>query len=264
MKPFFLIFSMIVTLAAFSAEKIGEVVALEGRLSAIDPSSTERTLAKHSDILLGDTLVTEELSKGEIRFTDGTQLILIPGSRYSVDSYGVKANRFLSRLIQGGARILTGLIAKKNPENFQMTTSNATIGVRGTHFEANLVGGDLYVGSSSGEVVVNNNGGSLSIGGKMPSHFAKVSSMESAPVPLPTRPDALSLSLFAPPSGASMAAAASVSGTVASQSFAWGPGLGALVMLGGAVSSVVAATTQGTSSTTTATVTHAHAAPQQR
>jgi hypothetical protein len=257
----FLAFLFVVAAALYGAEKVGEVVSLEGMVTAFDASQAERALSKRSALFLGDTIVTGAEAKGEVKFTDGTHLLLIPGSSFSVDSYGVEASRFFSRLTRGGARILTGAIAKRTPENFRLDTPNATIGVRGTQFESNLVNGNLYVGSSSGQVNVSNQAGSLSIGGKMPNGFASVPSPGSAPVPLEERPAALDLSLFSPPGSGAPLAAGAAAGQGAASSFAWGPALGAVVAIGAVVSTVAVTTTQGKSSSPSSTFAHAGTPP---
>lgn len=226
---------------------IGNVVAVDGLLKALDTQQIERTLRTNSEIFVGDTLITDSAARGQIKFTDGTSLLLIPDSQYSVDTYHMEENRFFSKLSQGGVQISTGLIAKKVPENFELKTANATIGVRGTVFESRLSQGNLYVGSSSGNLSVTNQGGTLSIGSDNPTQFASVSSANTAPQALAERPAALSLFYFTPPVGAA-AATAKVSGLSA-----LAPGIGGLAIIGTVVGVVVWAATQ-----TPSTFSHSH------
>src|SRR5579872_2730139 len=158
-------------------DRVGNVIAVEGVLKATNSAKETRILNQDADIFLGDTLMTDASAKGEIQFLDGTLILLIPGSKYSVNAYDTNG-KFTSKLSRGGVRISTGLIAKKNPENFELQTANATIGVRGTVFETRMYQGDLYVGSTSGNLSINNQAGSLDIG---PSQFASVSSQRNAP-----------------------------------------------------------------------------------
>lgn len=227
-------------------DQVGKVVAVQGVVRASNSEQEERVLQKNDDLFLGDTLVTDEGAKGQIKFTDGTLVLLIPGSRYSVDNYvfthSWASNRFIAKLHQGGARIATGLIAGKNPENFELGTPNATIGVRGTVFEMNMVQGNLYVGSSSGKVTVTNSGGSLELGAK---HYAEVPSGDVAPQPLSIRPFALDPANFTPPQGGTAFASEAGASAGASNGFAWGPAAVGAVVVGSVVGGTVAMATSG-------------------
>jgi hypothetical protein len=227
-----------------SLDKVGSVVAVEGVLKATNPNQSPRVLSQDSDIFLGDTLITEASAKGQIQFLDGTLILLIPGSRYSVNSYA--DDKFSSKLSRGGVRVSTGLIAKKNPENFELRTGNATIGVRGTVFETRIYNGDLYVGSSSGNLSVTNQGGQLDIGAF---EYASVSNQQSPPKPLAQRPAPLDLSNFELPAGGTpfqngVTGAASVAGQTASRGFAWGPAIGGLALIGTVVGVIAVASSQ--------------------
>lgn len=233
------------------AESIGKVAAVEGVLKAEGSDRNQRILSKGSDVFLGDTLITEATAKGQIEFTDGTLVLLIPDSRYSVDSYTkshlLEQNRYAAKLYEGGVRILTGLIAKKNPENFELSTPNATIGVRGTLLEARMFEGNLFAGSSSGKLTLTNPGGSLGIGGDASNQFASVSSMRSAPEGLSGRPPELNLALFSPPPGgipfdelAAIGSAAAAGQTASLNTFAWGPAAAAVAAFGAMAGVIIA------------------------
>ena len=229
--------------AGVCLDRVGNVVAVEGALKAIDADQKTRVLGQDSEIFLGDTLISDASTKGQIQFLDGTLILLIPGSRYTINAYA-EGNKFISKLSKGGVRVSTGLIAKKNPENFELRTANATIGVRGTVLEARIYQGDLYLGSSSGNLIATNQGGTLDIG---PSQFASVSSQSRAPKPLPARPAPLDLSNFEIPAGgvpfqSGPLGAASAAGQAAG--FAWGPAVGGLALIGTVVGVVAVASSQ--------------------
>jgi hypothetical protein len=250
----FLFFAM----TAHCLDRIAEVLAVDGVLKALGIDRVERVLEPHSDVFLGDILITEKISRGQIQFTDGTLVLLIPGSRYGVDAYSSEQNQYMSKLYQGGIRVSTGLIAKKSPENFQVGTPNATIGVRGTVFEARMLGGNLYVGSSWGGLSVKNSGGSLNIGADAPDDFAEVSSKRATPKGLEERPLALDLSHFdVPQEGVAFESVSQTIGMGAvegfSSSFAWGPAVGIVSVFGVVVGVVASAAAQ-----TPATFSHSH------
>jgi hypothetical protein len=61
-------------------------------------------------------------------------------SQLKLDNYSYagaddRNSRFFVSIVKGGFRTITGLIARSNRNNYRVSTSSATIGVRGTHFE---------------------------------------------------------------------------------------------------------------------------------
>jgi hypothetical protein len=69
---------------------------------------------------------------------DGTLLTLGPNStadlsQFQFDSTTQDGN-LLVELLQGSVRVVTGLLAKINPERFKVKTPTAVVGVRGTDF----------------------------------------------------------------------------------------------------------------------------------
>lgn len=243
----------LIAVSGYCLDKIGNVVSSDGGLKAIGADQNERILAKNSDLFAGDTLVTDQNGKGQVKFTDGTTVLLIPGTQYSVDDYasGEKKNVYLATLVGGGIQVSTGLIAKKNPENFVIGTPNATIGVRGTVFAARVVGNDVFVGPSSGKIYVKNDGGSLDLESGTSNQYARVSSMNSAPEALASKPNALDFSQVGSSGISGNAGTAAVSGGMMSTNqFAWGVGIGGAVIIGTVVGVVVSAATQSQPSTT--------------
>lgn len=237
--------------AAFGLETVGQVVAVDGMMRAQNGSQDERILMPGEDVYLGDALVTEAAGRGQIQFTDGTLLLLIPGTRYVIEAYsnGWGRSRYGAKLVKGGVRVSTGVIGTKNPENFEINTPNATIGVRGTVLEARMADGTLYTGPSSGSLQVKNRRGKINLGTE---EFASVSSMETAPEALAGRPAALALGLFSLPaggipfgtSGTPSTGAGSLAGSAApGGSFGWAPAVGGIVGIGAVVGVVVGAAT---------------------
>ncbi len=234
---------LMLALYAQSAEKVATVAALEGQLVANSSDTGQRFLNLDSDVYLGDTLITNQMAKAQIAFTDGTSLLLIPNSSIAISNYafGGAGESYLAQLQRGGIQISTGLIAKKNPENFEIGTPDATIGVRGTVFLARMVGGQLYAGSNSGEITLKNNGGSLNLG---PNQYAMVTSRNVAPQPLASMPSALNPSQFASPSVAGAQGAGAAAGMSGATSFPWVPAVGIAAALGTTVGVVAATASQ--------------------
>lgn len=86
---------------------------------------------------------TERVSTGAngaatIVLRDGTALTVGPNStvdlsRFQFDSTTQKGN-FLLDLLQGSVRVVTGVLAKVNPDLFKVQTPTSVVGVRGTDF----------------------------------------------------------------------------------------------------------------------------------
>jgi len=158
----------------------GRVAQLSGTLSVKRPDGTVRILSRQSEIREGDTLSTERDSYAQVRFADGGTVTLKPLTAVRLDQFRLAKDHpekeaFAVRLLKGGLRAVTGGIGKRKPENVEMTTETATVGVRGTTFSlddcVNERGGEcaglapaVYVGVADGEVVVRNDAGELALG----------------------------------------------------------------------------------------------------
>jgi hypothetical protein len=137
-----------------AASAAGTVTHLVGTLSAEKPDGAIRILARDSKVDSGDRLTTEKDSHAQIKFSDGGQITLKPGTSVSFDSYAFDKEQpakdtFVFSLIKGGLRALTGLIGKRgNQDAFRLKTPTATIGVRGTDVGVDTVpeGGPLPAG----------------------------------------------------------------------------------------------------------------------
>ena len=75
---------------------------------------------------------------------DGTKMTLRPETSFAVEkfSHDGKEEAGFFRLIKGGVRAITGLIGKRNPQGMRVSTTTATIGIRGTSFDARLCEAD--------------------------------------------------------------------------------------------------------------------------
>lgn len=158
----------------------GSVAQLSGTLTVKKADGSVRILSRQSEIEQGDTLTTERDSYAQIRFADGGSLTLKPRTAVRLDQFRFTQDKpredaFAVRLLKGGLRAVTGGIGKRNPENYEMTTETATVGVRGTTFSVddcvNARGGEcarlapaVYVSVSDGEVLVRNGAGELALG----------------------------------------------------------------------------------------------------
>ncbi len=124
------------------AQAVGEVEFARGVGYAQTPGQGARILGKGMELREGDTLSTSAGSSAIIRMQDGTRMTLRPGTDMVVQRFqykeGATNNSMVMQLFSGGLRAITGLIAKNAPDAAKLQTKTATIGIRGTDFDARL------------------------------------------------------------------------------------------------------------------------------
>jgi hypothetical protein len=128
------------------AQSAGEVEFARGVGFAQTPGETPRTLGKGLALKEGDRLTTSEGASAIIKLQDGTRMTLRPNSELVLQHYQFQENApdnsFLMQLVRGGFRAVTGLISKGSPNAARVQTNTATIGIRGTDFDARLCSGE--------------------------------------------------------------------------------------------------------------------------
>jgi hypothetical protein len=134
------------------AQSVGQVEFARGVGYAQTPGQGARILGKGLELREGDTLSTAEGASAIIRMQDGTRMTLRPGTDMVVQRFqyreGASNNSMVMQLFSGGLRAITGLISKGSPDAAQLQTRTATIGIRGTDFDARLCQNDCAAESS--------------------------------------------------------------------------------------------------------------------
>ncbi|MBE7369447.1 FecR family protein [Ramlibacter pallidus] len=138
---------------AVHAQSAGEVEFSRGVGFAQTPGQTPRTLGRGLPLREGDRLTTSEGASAIIRLNDGTRMTVRPNSELVLQQYQFRENApdnsFLMQLVRGGFRAVTGVISKNSPNAARVQTSTATIGIRGTDFDARLCSGRECVQESN-------------------------------------------------------------------------------------------------------------------
>ena len=120
-------------------------------------------------IVSGDTITTDADGRVEISFIDTTVLTVGGASEFTIDEYSYSTTNSVQKalliLTQGAFRAVTSQLIDAAPENFQIATPLATIGIRGTDFWGGFLTADtLDVLMLDGKgVVVTTEGGTLVI-----------------------------------------------------------------------------------------------------
>jgi hypothetical protein len=149
--PFALAAGIVLSVGA-QAQVAGEVEFSRGVGFAQMPGQTPRTLGKGLQLREGDRLTTADGASAIIRMQDGTRMTVRPNSELVLSQYQFKENAqdnsMLMQLVRGGFRAVTGLISKNSPSAARVQTNTATIGIRGTDFDARLCSRDCAAEAS--------------------------------------------------------------------------------------------------------------------
>lgn len=175
-------------MGAALAEPAASVALATGKVSVTRDGPPTR-LSTGDAVRVGDRIETAHNSYANLLFADGGRILLRPNTQFVVEDFqqgsaavpaagpaeneaGVAEaadsgpSRAFFQLLRGGFRAISGLIGKTDRSAYRVVTPTATIGIRGTDYEAFLCEGDCPtegmpedVDGSSGLVVGVNDGG---------------------------------------------------------------------------------------------------------
>jgi hypothetical protein len=140
--------------AAFAADVVGSVVAVVGQPTASSDGKL-RNLAEGGEVFENDRIT---VAKGNAQLTlrDGTKLVVGPDSTLLLNQFVMrgekKAQKISIKALRGTYRFFSGNSPKTA---YKISTSSATIGIRGTVF-------DFWVKKKTGAVVFD---GAVDLGG---------------------------------------------------------------------------------------------------
>ena len=120
------------------AEAVGKVERVQGT-ARISGNLGERNAQAQAAIEEGDRITTERGAEVVLRMKDGAVIAVRPSSSIEITNYRFDksdSDNSVINLFRGALRKVTGLIGKNNKDNVSVRTATATIGVRGTDFEA--------------------------------------------------------------------------------------------------------------------------------
>lgn len=124
------------------AQTVGEIEFARGVGFSQSTGQNPRTLGKGLALQEGDRLTTAGGGLAIARLNDGTRFTIRPNSELVIQQYQFNANandnNMVMQLLRGGFRAITGLISKSSPDAARVQTKTATIGIRGTDFDARI------------------------------------------------------------------------------------------------------------------------------
>ena len=127
-------------------QPVGRVMLLQGEMAAKDAAGKVRKLLLGSPVYEGDTLNTNIKTNAVVAFRDESRITLQESSSFFVEKFkydkaAPEKEGAVLRLLKGSVRVVTGLIGRVNHDNYKFGVAGATIGIRGTGFDAWCNGG---------------------------------------------------------------------------------------------------------------------------
>jgi hypothetical protein len=164
------------------AQAVGEVEFARGAGFAQTAGQTPRTLGKGLALKEGDRLTTSDGAAAIIKLADGTRMTLRPNSEMVLEQFkfteSAPDNSMVMQLLRGGLRAVTGLISKGSPDAARLRTSTATIGIRGTDFDARVCAKDC--GAESAKVAEKASANAVQASAKLVGAQGDVSAVDGA------------------------------------------------------------------------------------
>jgi hypothetical protein len=120
---------------------VARVAVLSGSATALGPDGHSRMLNEGAALFSGDTVRTAKASHAVLGFRDRTKVTVTADSEFKLEDVRFAGPRsdsgnFAVRLVRGGIRLLTGLLAKRDPKAATVGITTAVIGLRGTGTDA--------------------------------------------------------------------------------------------------------------------------------
>ena len=129
-------------MVAAQAAPIAKATFVIGDVRARNAQGIARPLVRDNPLEAGETVITGPRSVAQLIFVDQTRVAIRPTSEVGIDQFNYSADTagetdsMVLRLARGALRSVTGLIGIRNHQHFSLNTPVATIGIRGTDFEA--------------------------------------------------------------------------------------------------------------------------------
>jgi len=140
-----LVTSLALSTVAVAQDSSGMVVASRGEVIALSNGGS-RELKQGDFVYVNDEIMTSNRSFAVLQFTDGAKVTVRPDTTMIIEQYlyaGNDGDEATLNLVEGGLRVITGAMAKSNPENYKVRTPVALMGVRGTEFSIMLCGDEV-------------------------------------------------------------------------------------------------------------------------
>jgi hypothetical protein len=155
---------------AIAQEVIGAVTRIQGEASGTLGNAT-RSLGLAAPVSLNEVVSTGEAARLEVTFADNTRLTLGGKAKLTLDRYvfnSAAGSRTIRFGVVGAFRFISGQVSKLATSDVSVTTSVATLGIRGTEFWGGpidnqalgvfLIEGTVSVSNALGEQILSQPG----------------------------------------------------------------------------------------------------------
>jgi FecR protein len=137
---------MLVSEASYAVDA-GHAQFVIGSVQITSAAGQTSVLKKGDAVKEGDTLTTADAASAQIKMLDDGLIAVRPNTKLKFDTFKFNgtqdgSERSFFSLFTGGFRAVTGLIGQQHKPNFRITTTAATIGIRGTDHETYVVTAD--------------------------------------------------------------------------------------------------------------------------
>lgn len=123
--------------ALADAPRVGTFKQVQGE-AWIGPTDARQAPTPGDGLREAERVSTGKTGAATITLKDGTVLTLGPNTTVDLNQFQFDATtqkgNFALDLLQGSIRVVTGLLARINPDLFKISTPTAVVGVRGTDF----------------------------------------------------------------------------------------------------------------------------------
>ena len=154
-KHLVLFLVLLASLSIYAADReAGEVEFIEGDIKILDRGGHTKEAKLGVKIFEGETILTGAQGELHMKTSDEGYLALRPNTKVLIKVYRANADRQDSAIIElfrGTLRSISGWIGKYNATNYAVSTTVATIGVRGTDHEPAFIAAKVRPGSLTGE-----------------------------------------------------------------------------------------------------------------
>lgn len=146
--------AFILWLGLFTAQEAlafaGTIQQVLGSARIARRSGQQAPAIRGDQLYEGDTVMTAPQSNVQLRMVDDAQIWLRPSTEFKINAYkssqhGADRNEAKLQLAAGSMRTITGAISPAKGGDYKLSTPNATIGIRGTEFDAVYANAQLAV-----------------------------------------------------------------------------------------------------------------------
>ena len=162
---------LLVPLSAFAGDIIGNIVAVDGKVTLRNDKAQRMDAQVGMQVETGQMIKTDRNSTAEIRLADGSVFKIAAGSAFIIDDFllqGTDARDMTARMLTGALQYISKP-ARFKKDNRKILLANAAAAIRGTDFiafvdrriEAVLISGKVELSARSNTVVLDRRGQSV-------------------------------------------------------------------------------------------------------